>query len=988
MKKFRLLIAIAFLFQIASNAIKLDIGESSSATFFPIQTQIFYISVESFPSGINEGSILIHNSTIDFKDSIEIKSNFVDEINETPPNEPNSLIIDTKNNLNEIIYKFPKNENRKKYFLFSLENKGTEELYLDITPLKFPQEFIISSKDTKKIELNFEMNIPQYYQLKFEFIDDIINAILYCEENNFLIINGEITQETIKTASNKIINAFEKDNNNQNLIIKIFNKEKEGKITFYFEFTNKKVFCSQNLIGKYYQTEFLPSDKGDIYLINIDDTITTKFILFKQIFGETFKTFYSSTAQIESDSLTLLPTEQDQDKEIPNEEYATFNSKFQILLIKHKKYGQAKYIFVNPSNKNLQAYSENFIYLEKDGSLTPTVQASAGINFRFLHLYGGKLSYKMDTYTLAYEEDSYGSYKSSFSCKFVIKAVDNCIVQLSFILGTVFKKVNENSIITTNLGVLVLLEQSKDYTTFKIIFEGKYEQSNEDVEIYYSKGSIEKEDAAPLPYYVTSKTFINKIEINTINPYLFSNYRINKDKYYYSFINMNTTTKKIFNVTIEYNRKSGDIEYILVNTINKIEKNKYYILEKPTYNNTYITYMLLSSSNSTKELTFGYYDIKLDTYLYTFFINFEQNLFDYSEYDNISIILDSEEDNEESIIYYYFNNETIDINLLNRFKEKINNFKFNYTINNAEVNWVEPIDDFKYNNLIIYIYDSEKNYNIFNFTEEEKKKAIKVENINMEQYSQNFDYLLKNKRYDFYILLEYKIEQIPIPILTSFSLKINDDGEEEEEKEKEEEKDKEKEKEGEKEKDKEKDKEGEKEKEKEGEKEKEKEKEGEKDKEKDEKKDEEKDEETEKDKDKEGEDKKEEENENEGEKKKEREKDKDKESDSDKENEGENEEKTDKEEKEQREGQQETEGEKRKGGSDDGGNGDDGSGGNNNGKGDNGTDTTTILLIVIPCSVALIVAIVLIIYFMRRRRQKGFDVKSGNLIPLTSMENS
>ena len=33
--------------------------------------------------------------------------------------------------------------------------------------------------------------------------------------------------------------------------------------------------------------------------------------------------------------------------------------------------------------------------------------------------------------------------------------------------------------------------------------------------------------------------------------------------------------------------------------------------------------------------------------------------------------------------------------------------------------WIEPLDDFNYTNISIYIYESKKYYNLCNFTEEE-----------------------------------------------------------------------------------------------------------------------------------------------------------------------------------------------------------------------------------------------------------------------------
>ena len=126
-----------------------------------------------------------------------------------------------------------------------------------------------------------------------------------------------------------------------------------------------------------------------------------KYILFKQIFSqfnENFVTFYSSEPQIENGVLTILPTDKNQDKKIENNEYISCNSKYQTLLIQHKNYGQAKYIFVNKGLSNFYLGGEDFIYLEKDKSLAPRIDSSKGLNFRFLHLYGGKVSYKLESY--------------------------------------------------------------------------------------------------------------------------------------------------------------------------------------------------------------------------------------------------------------------------------------------------------------------------------------------------------------------------------------------------------------------------------------------------------------------------------------------------------------------------------------------------------------------------------------------------------------
>ena len=182
MNRLKIIITLALLFQISLSATQLDIENSLTLDFAPNKSLIFYISIENFPINVSEGSILVTSSLPQLKDLIEIKSNFVDEITEESPQYSNSLVVDDKNKLNEIIFHFPKDEKRKKYFLFSIENKGEEELELTLTPLKFPQEFIVKSDETKKLEFAYTSNVPIYYQLNIEFTGDFINIILYCEE--------------------------------------------------------------------------------------------------------------------------------------------------------------------------------------------------------------------------------------------------------------------------------------------------------------------------------------------------------------------------------------------------------------------------------------------------------------------------------------------------------------------------------------------------------------------------------------------------------------------------------------------------------------------------------------------------------------------------------------------------------------------------------------------------------------------------------------
>ena len=64
-------------------------------------------------------------------------------------------------------------------------------------------------------------------------------------------------------------------------------------------------------------------------------------------FGDTFTTFYSTSAKLDNEELQILPNEETNNI-IQKDKYISSNSKFQIFLIKHKSYGQAKYIFVNP----------------------------------------------------------------------------------------------------------------------------------------------------------------------------------------------------------------------------------------------------------------------------------------------------------------------------------------------------------------------------------------------------------------------------------------------------------------------------------------------------------------------------------------------------------------------------------------------------------------------------------------------------------------
>ncbi len=501
---------------------------------------------------------------------------------------------------------------------------------------------------------------------------DDINAILFCEEINFLNIKNEITQNSLDNAINKTVSVFEKnDNSNNILIVKIYNKGKDGNFNFYFEFTNKKVVYLQNQLNKYYQTEFSPSDKNDIYIINADDIIKNKLILFKQLFGDSFSTFYSSSARIENEKFKILPSNQDKDNIIENNKYISFNSKFQILLIQHNNYGKAKYIFINREITAIQNSGEDFFFFTKGQSKTITMPSSAGINFRILHLYGGTLSYKMDEYNLGYEEDSDGYYKSSGNVKFVIKANDESIIQATFVLGNIFKTITESSTIFNNYGILILLKQDINYSTYNITINAKIDDPNpnKDIELLYSSGIIKRETAAPFPMYAGySKSTKNKIEIYGINPYFFSNYNLKKDKFYYSLCNANFTNTT-YDIMIKYNQKpNGTI--IKNNILNRLEKNIYYNLEGGNHNNSYITYMLYSCLNTRKTLSFNYYDIKMDIYTYESFLNLKQIPLYYK---NSTIFLENEKKDDTTLFYFHFNNESVNQDLLDNFSKKANN---------------------------------------------------------------------------------------------------------------------------------------------------------------------------------------------------------------------------------------------------------------------------------------------------------------------------
>ena len=757
------------LFHISTSSTVLEIEKSSNLVIPSSGIQLFYISLENFPINANEGSILVACNDTNLNDKIELKSEFVNEIIEQSPSESNSLIFDRINQLYEIIYTFKGKKEKKKYFLFSIKNKGEIELVLTLTPLKFPQNFIVNSRKTQKLTFSYSGQFPTYYQINLEFDMDDINAILFCEEINFLNIKKEITQNSLDNAINKTVSVFEKnDNSNNILIVKIYNKGKDGNFNFYFEFTNKKVVYLQNQLNKYYQTEFSPLDKNDIYIINADDIIINKLILFKQIFGDSFSTFYSSSAKIENEKFKILPSNQDKDNIIENNKYISFNSKFQILLIQHKNYGKAKYIFINREITAIQNSGEDFFFFTKGQSKTLTIPSSKGVNFRILHLYGGTLSYKMDKYNLVYEEDSHGYYESSGNLKFVIKANDESIIQVTFVLGKIFKTITKSSTIFNNYGILILLKQDINYSTYNITINAKIDDPNKDIELLYSSGIVKEEKTAPFPMYAgNSKSAKNKIEIYGINPYFFSNYNLKEDKFYYSLCNANLTNTT-YDIIIKYNQKPNDTNGTIIqnNILNKLEKNIYYNLEGGNHNNSYITYMLYSCLNTRKTLSFNYYDIKMDIYTYESFLNLKQiPLY----YQNSTIFLENEKKDDTTLFYFHFNNESVNQDLLDNFSKKANNLKLNYSFNDNILSWTEPLENFEYSNMTIYIYENKQFYNLCNFTDEAKLKAKAYAIIEKKILSHNFNDLLLGKDYEFYILFEYNIESIPIYLLTSFT---------------------------------------------------------------------------------------------------------------------------------------------------------------------------------------------------------------------------
>ena len=216
---------------------------------------------------------------------------------------------------------------------------------------------------------------------------------------------------------------------------------------------------------------------------------------------------------------------------------------------------------------------------------------------------------------------------------------------------------------------------------------------------------------------------------------------------------------------------------ISINNLINLEKDIKFYLEGSDFKNNYITYMLQSCSNKEKSLQFSYYDFKTNIYSHESYLNFMEIPLNY---ENISITLNLEENDVEPLFFYYFNNESTNMKLLNDFSEKSNNFKFDYYFRNSILFWKEPFNDIEYKNLTIYTYDHKEYYNLCNFTEEEKSKAIKIYNISNKTYSNNFTDLLIDNDYEFYILLEYDIESFPIQILTS--VKRSDDYEEDDDK--------------------------------------------------------------------------------------------------------------------------------------------------------------------------------------------------------------
>ena len=683
------------LFNMSLNAILLENDSPSDFTLSSKDISLFYINI---PKNSIIGSILVSSDISNLKDIIEIKSRFDDIVNDEYPLDNNSLLYDTKNKLNEIIYTLPNEVVEKKFFIFSIKNKGEAELTLTLTPLKIQQQYIVNSSQIKKLSLSYQENKPVYYQLDFQFEQDIKNAIIYCNETKFLLFKNEINQESLDNANNKTVSVFEKNEIFNRLIIKIFGEE-TGSLDFYFQYTNKTVIYIENKINQYYETEFTPFDKGeDIYVINADDEIFNKYILFRMDFGDTFTTFYSTSAKLDNEELQILPNEE-ANNIIQKDKYISSNSKFQIFLIKHKSYGQAKYIFVNPKLSSSNIMGEDYFYFENGQKRNFNIQTK--INFRLLHLYGGELNYRINQYDLMYEEDSYGYFSSSKGIQFTITAYDESIIQATFVTQQLFQKVYKSSTVFNKNGILILLPKNKEYKTFKISIEAKYVDSNEDVVFTYSHGVIEKLESTPNPSISgNGKTAKNKIKFYGLNPYFFSNYRTNEDFYYYSLFNqesINTT----YNILMEYDQINKNNSISINNLIN-LEKDIKFYLEGSDFKNNYITYMLQSCSNKEKSLQFSYYDFKTNIYSHESYLNFMEIPLNY---ENISITLNLEENDAEPLFFYYFSNESTNIKLLNDFSEKSNNFKFDYYFRNSILFWKEPFNDIEYKNLTIYTYD-------------------------------------------------------------------------------------------------------------------------------------------------------------------------------------------------------------------------------------------------------------------------------------------
>ena len=135
------------LFNMSLNAILLENDSPSDFTLSSKDISLFYINI---PKNSIIGSILVSSDISNLKDIIEIKSRFDDIVNDEYPLDNNSLLYDTKNKLNEIIYTLPNEVVEKKFFIFSIKNKGEAELTLTLTPLKIQQQYIVNSSQIKK----------------------------------------------------------------------------------------------------------------------------------------------------------------------------------------------------------------------------------------------------------------------------------------------------------------------------------------------------------------------------------------------------------------------------------------------------------------------------------------------------------------------------------------------------------------------------------------------------------------------------------------------------------------------------------------------------------------------------------------------------------------------------------------------------------------------------------------------------------------------